>query len=216
MPVMKQQVPYTELKTLGNVPIGMDVLQGLYREYQSPNMHISMLEKKGLLIRLKRGLYAVSPEISGKELSVGLIANHLYGPSYVSLHWALRWYGLIPEQVATVTSITTRHTREFENSLGRFTFRGVSQEYFPIGIKSQEDAGLHFLLASPEKALCDMLMQEKHVPDQSLSRLAVFFEEDMRIDMDDLRQMDASIIRQCREAGNKKQVLTNLLKLIER
>ena len=213
---MTQQVPYKELKTLGNVPISMEVLQSLYKDYQSPNMHISMLEKKGLLIRLKRGLYVVSPEISGRELSIGLVANHLYGPSYVSLHWALRWYGLIPERIDTVTSITTRHTREFENSLGRFTFRGVSQEYFPIGIKSQEDAGLHFLLASPEKALCDMLMQEKHVPDQSVSRLAVFFEEDMRIDLDDLRQMDGSIIRQCMEAGNKKQVLTNLLKLIER
>ena len=201
---------------MGNVPVSMEVLQSLYKDYLSPNMHIAMLEKKGLLIRLKRGLYAVSPEISGKELSLGLIANHLYGPSYVSLHWALRWYGLIPERVETVTSITTRHTREFETPLGRFTFRGVSKEYFPIGIKSQEDAGLHFLLASPEKALCDMLMNEKYVPDQSISRLQVFFEEDMRIDLEDLRQMDGSIIRQCMETGNKKQVLANLLKLIER
>ena len=201
---------------MGNVPVSMEVLQSLYKDYQSPNMHIAMLEKKGLLIRLKRGLYAVSPEISGKELSVGLIANHLYGPSYVSLHWALRWYGLIPERVETVTSITTRHTREFETPLGRFTFRGVSKEYFPIGINSQEDAGLHFLLASPEKALCDMLMNEKYVPDQSISRLEIFFEEDMRIDLEDLRQMDVSIIRMCMETGNKKQVLANLLKLIDR
>lgn len=201
---------------MGNVPVSIEVLQSLYKDYQSPNMHIAMLEKKGLLIRLKRGLYAVSPEISGKELSVGLIANHLYGPSYVSLHWALRWYGLIPERVETVTSITTRHTREFETPLGRYTFRGVSKEYFPIGITSQEDAGLHFLLASPEKALCDMLMNEKHVPDQSISRLEIFFEEDMRIDLEDLRQMDVSIIRMCMETGNKKQVLANLLKLIDR
>ena len=213
---MTQLVPYKELKALGNVPVSMEVLQSLYKDYQSPNMHISMLEKKGLLIRLKRGLYVVSPEISGRELSIGLVANHLYGPSYVSLHWALRWYGIIPERIDTVTSITTRHTRGFENSLGRFTFRGVSQKYFPIGIKSQEDAGLHFLLASPEKALCDMLMQEKYVPDQSISRLEVFFEEDMRIDLDDLRQMDDNVIRQCMVAGNKKQVLTNLMKLIER
>ena len=211
---MTQQIPYKELKALGNVPVSMEVLQSLYKDYQSPNMHISMLEKKGLLIRLKRGLYVVSPEISDKELSSGLIANHLYGPSYVSLHWALRWYGLIPERIDTVTSVTTRHTREFENPLGRFTFRGVSREYFPIGINSQEDAGVHFLLASPEKALCDMLLQEKYVPDQSLSGLEVFFEEDMRMNLEELKQMDGSIIRQCLEAGNKKQVLTNLLKLI--
>ena len=213
---MAQQIHWRELKALGNVPVGIEILQSLYKDYLSPNMHISMLEKKGVLIRLKRGLYVVSPEISGKELSPGLIANHLYGPSYVSLHWALRFYKLIPERIDTLTSITTRHTREFENTLGRFTFRGVSREYFPIGIKSQEDAGLHFLLATPEKALCDMLLQEKHVPDQSISQLEIFFEEDMRMDLDDLRQMNGSIIRQCMEAGNKKQVLTNLLKLIER
>lgn len=201
---------------MGNVPVGIEVLQSLYGNYRSPNMRITTLEKHGLLIRLKRGLYVVSPEISGRELSVGLVANHLYGPSYVSLHWALRWYGLIPERVDTVTSVTTRHTREFDNSLGRFTFRGVSREYFPIGIKIQEEDGVNYLLATPEKALCDMLMQEKHVPDQSVSSLEVFFEEDMRIDTDDIRQMNPAIIRKCMETGNKKQILANLLKLMTR
>lgn len=213
---MTQQIPYLDLKALGNIPIDTGVLQSMYSAYQSPNMHISLLEKKGILIRLKRGLYAVSPEVSGKALSVGLIANHLYGPSYVSLHWALRWYGLIPERVETVTSITTRHTRDFNNSLGRFTYRGVSKGYFPIGIKIQEDAGVNYLMASPEKALCDMLMQETHVPDQSVSSLEAFLEEDMRIDVDDIRQLDRDIIIQCMEMGNKKQILANLLKLMQR
>ena len=201
---------------MGNVPVGIEVLQSLYEDYRSPNMRIAALEKQGFLIRLKRGMYVVSPEISGRELSVGLVANHLYGPSYVSLHWALRWYGLIPERVDTITSITTRHTREFDNSLGRFSFRGVSREYFPIGIKIQEEDGVNYLLATPEKALCDMLIQEKHVPDQSVSKLEIFFEEDMRIDTDDIRQMNPEIIRKCMETGNKKQILANLLKLMAR
>ena len=45
---MAQQVPYKELKALGNVPVSIEVLQNQYMDYQSPNMHISMLEKKGL------------------------------------------------------------------------------------------------------------------------------------------------------------------------
>lgn len=213
---MTQLILYKELKALGNIPIDTGVLQSLYSDYQFPNMHIAMLEKKGVLVRLKRGLYVVSPDISGKELSIGLIANHLYGPSYVSLHWALSWYGLIPERVYTMTSVTTRHTRMFENAMGRFTYRGVSKDYFPIGITGREEEGVHYLMATPEKALCDMLMQEKHVPDQSVSSLGIFFEEDMRIDLDDIRQMDRTIIRQCMEAGNKKQILNNLLKLMQR
>ncbi len=45
---MLQQVPYKELKALGNVPVGIEVLQSLYKDYQSPNMHISMLEASAL------------------------------------------------------------------------------------------------------------------------------------------------------------------------
>ena len=216
VPAMDILTQFKELKKFGYVPVSAGVLQSIYGGYKSPNMHIGLLEKRGALIRLKRGLYAVSPEVTGTDLSLGLIANHLYGPSYVSLHWALRFYGLIPERIETVTSITTRHTREFKTPLGRFTYRGVTRDYFPIGVKIQKEDGINYLLATPEKALCDMLLEEKHVPDQSVSALERFFEEDMRIDIDDIRQMDSRIIHRCMELGNKKQTLKNLLKLIRR
>jgi len=212
---MNTAIPYKELKTLGNIPIDSGVLRSIYADYLSPNMRISNLEKKGILIRLKRGMYVVSPEISGKQLSLKLIANHIYGPSYVSLHYALRHYGLIPERVYMLTSVTTRHTRLFENSLATFSYRGVSKEYFPIGIKREEKEGVSYLIATPEKALCDMLMVEKYVPDKSVASLEMFFEEDMRIDVDDLRQMDTKIIRACMEVCHKKSILKNLLKLME-
>ena len=69
---------------------------------------------------------------------------------------------------------------------------------------------------TPEKALCDTLIHERYVPAQSLSALATFFEEDLRIDIDDLRQLDTRIIRACLEVGGKKKIINNLLKLIER
>lgn len=208
--------PYNELKRLGNIPLDMGMLNNLYSDYRSPSMHTSLLEKKGILIRLKRGMFVVSPEITGKQLSLELVANHIYGPSYVSMHYALRYYGLIPEQVTMLTSVTTRHTRTFDNSLGRFCYYGASKDYFPIGVTMKEERDVTFMMATPEKALCDMLMVEKHVPNQSLSSLESFFEEDMRIDLDDLRQMDLKIIKACREAGKKKNILTNLIKIIER
>lgn len=213
---MSQLIPYEELKRLGNIPIDMGVLKSIYEHYQAPNMRIAMLEKKGVLIRLKRGLFVVSPEVSGKPLSLELIANHIYGPSYVSMHYALRYYGLIPEQVFMLTSVTIKHTRVFDNSLARFSYVGVPSDYFPIGITMKEADGVTFLIATPEKALCDMLMVEKYIPDQSLSSLAVFFEEDMRIDLDDLRQLDPSIIKACAAVGKKKKIFENLLKLIAR
>lgn len=213
---MKQVNPYEELIKIGNIPIDMGVLKTLYAKYQAPNMHIAMLEKKGVLIRLKRGLFVVSPEISGKQLSLELIANHIYGPSYVSMHYALRYYGLIPERVFMLTSMTSRHTRTFDNSLARFSYVGISKDYFPIGVTMKEENGVIFMMATPEKALCDMLMVEKHVPDQSVSSLEMFFEEDMRIDVDDLKQLNPAIINACLQVGKKKKILENLLRIIER
>lgn len=207
--------PYEELKNVANIPVSSGMLRDIYANYRSPQMHIALLEQKGILIRLKRGLYVVSPDISGKPLSLELAANHIYGPSYVSMHYALRYYGLIPEHVFMLTSMTIRHTRTFENSLARFSYIGISTDYFPIGITMKEEHGVTFLIATPEKALCDMLMVEKYIPHDSIKSLATFFEEDMRIDLDELKKMDTSIIKACMQVSKKKQILSNLIKLIE-
>ena len=204
------------LKQFGNIPIRTEVLRSVLSAYKSPEKKIDALVSSGAIIRLKRGLFVVSPEISGKPLSKELIANHLYSPSYVSLHYGLRFYGLIPEHVVLLTSVTTLHTQRFSTPVGNFSYRGVPKDYFPIGIRMEEEAGIKYLIATPEKALCDMIMVERYVPSQSISALEAFFEEDMRIEIDDLKQMNRDIIRRCMEMGNKKHILANLLKLIER
>ena len=206
-----------QLKTLGNIPFEAYVLRNILSRYQSPEKKILQLVRDGYIIRIKQGLYVVSPEVSGKLISRELIANHIYGPSYVSAHYALRHYGLIPEWVTEVTSVTTRHTRRFETPEGFFSYRQVNSEYFPIGIQmASDDDQLTFLIATPEKALCDMIMVEPHIQSQSLSALVAFLEEDMRIDTDELKDMNRDIIRKCMETGNKKQILANLIKLMER
>ena len=197
------------LKQYGNVPITANILNNVFSDYKAPKMKIQGMVRNGSIIRIKKDLYVVSPEISGKPLSPELIANHLYGPSYVSLHYALHYYGLIPERVVTITSATTMHTQTFQTPIGRFTFRSFADDYFPIGITTATEGDISFMIASPEKALCDMLMVEHHIPSQSLSALEVFFEEDMRIELDDLKTMDRSIIKQCMEKGKKKQILAN-------
>lgn len=77
------------LKQLGIIPVDYALLGSLFSGYRSPRNKIANLEIEGKLIRLKRGLYVVSPNESGKLLSTELIANHLYGPSYVSMESAL-------------------------------------------------------------------------------------------------------------------------------
>ena len=136
------------LVILGNVPVQTGTIAACFEQLSSPNEKIRALEKDGQLIRLKRGLYVVSNEVSGKPVNACLCANHIYGHSYVSQQWALRWYGLIPERVFTMTSVTTKRSRMFENSLGRFTYEQVNPEYFAIGIDSIEENGYHYGLSS--------------------------------------------------------------------
>ncbi|MBQ4139544.1 MAG: hypothetical protein II592_08425, partial [Muribaculaceae bacterium] len=72
------------LETLGVIPVSNSVLSSLFPETKNKNKKISRLEQLGDIIRLKRGLYVVSPRITGKPLSVELMANHIYPVSYVS------------------------------------------------------------------------------------------------------------------------------------
>jgi predicted transcriptional regulator of viral defense system len=56
------------------------------------------------------------------EAHPAVLASQIYRPSYLSFHWALGYYGLIPERAVVYTSATTRVPRRFENALGRFRY----------------------------------------------------------------------------------------------
>lgn len=203
------------LLQFGNIPVTTATLESSFSTLGAPHKKIQALEKEGELIRLKRGLYVVNAETSGKSLCMPLCANHLYGPSYVSLKWALRWYGLIPERVFRMTSITTKHARKFETTLGVFDYHKVSPQYFQIGITMKQEEDASYLMASPEKALCDMILFDRFVPNQSVKRLVQYLEEDIRFDMDELVKFDASIVEMCAKNGGKKMIFNNLIKIIK-
>ena len=200
----------------GNVPVTSNLLAACYGGLKETKKKVRALEKSGELIRLRRGLYVVNPELSGKSINVPLCANHIYGPSYVSLHWALRWYGLIPEKVFRMTSVTSKPSKTFETPLGFFDYYKVDSEYFSIGIRMVTDDGVSYLIASPEKALCDLILYDSYLPARSVKGLMRYLEEDIRFDMDELKDFDVGIIRECAEKGNKKLILNNLIKIIER
>jgi hypothetical protein len=82
------------------------------------------------------------------------IAFRLYSPSYISLEKALSVYGIIPEMVYGITSVTPKTTREFRNKFGDFTYRHIKPTLF-FGYR--EDKERRCLMAEPEKALLDYL-----------------------------------------------------------
>ncbi len=203
------------LKQFGIVPISSAVLKSVLVDYKSVNTKIHALEKQGELIRLKKGLYVVSPKVAGRELSLELIANHLYGPSYVSMQSALRYYGLIPERVYTVRSMTTKHSREFKNEVGVFSYREVADDYFAVGV-TQAKTAVPFLIATPEKALCDTIIHTPGLTLRSIRAIEEYLTGDLRFDMDRLFALDTSVLRACVAVGKKKTELQNLITLIQR
>ena len=204
------------LEQFGIVPVDYATLRSLFKEYSSPKNKIANLEHDGKIIRLKRGVFVVSPKISRKTLSTELIANHLYGPSYVSMETALRYYGLIPEQVHTVRSITPFHSKKFENTIANFEYTSVNKNYYSVGIKQQIENDCTFLIATPEKALCDMITTTPRLEIRSTKALLFYLEDDLRLDMSDFKKMNTDIIKQCIETGKKKNTLKLLLKLLQR
>jgi predicted transcriptional regulator of viral defense system len=203
------------LEQLGIVPVDVAVLRSLFPGHRFSGDKVLALESEGKLIRLKKGLYVVAPETSGELLSLELVANHLYGPSYVSMESALRYHGLIPEQVRTVRSVTAGRSKTFDNPLGAFQYTHVDGEYYPIGISQRKAAERYtFLIASPEKALCDMIVATPRLYFQSVKAVGVYLEEDLRFEMEMLKDLDTSIIERCAGAGKKEKSLEYLLKFI--
>ena len=112
--------------------------------------------KKGLLIRLRQGYYTF-PEYKSQPDYILYFANRIYRPSYISLHTALAFYGLIPEAVVQVTSVTSLKTASFENEFAAYDYRTVQQKLIFGYVQKPMADGKTLLLAQPEKALLDLL-----------------------------------------------------------
>ena len=110
----------------------------------------------GLIIRLRQGYYTF-PEYKGRNDYPLYFANRIYRPSYISLHTALSFYGMIPEAVVQITSVTSLKTANFSSLFGEYSYHTVKERLmFGYELKPMED-GRTLMFASPEKALLDLL-----------------------------------------------------------
>ena len=118
--------------------------------------NLTRWQKKKLLVKLRQGYYTF-PEYMKKQDIGYFFANRMYMPSYISLHTALSFYGIIPESVVQITSISTLKTASFKNDFGEFSYKNVKQDlFFGYELKTAHNSkSLQF--ASPEKAILDLL-----------------------------------------------------------
>jgi hypothetical protein len=195
------------LSSLHNIPVNSAVLKAFLSNLKYPKNKISDMEKRGEIIRLKKDLYVNNNVSISKEL----IANHLYGVSYISLETALSYYGMIPERVYAVRSMTIKRAKTFSSPLGNFEYKTIPLDYFCIGLQQEIIKNQYaFLIATPTKAVCDMIVSTPNLRLQSVKAMQNYLTEDLRIDFDVLKTLDKDIVRQCIEVGKKRGELKML------
>jgi hypothetical protein len=164
-------------------------LKNHFADYANPKAKISRLVRQGVLHRLKKGLY-VSAEAAEDPNILGKAANRLYGPSYVSFVYALRWYGMIPEHVSHITSATFHkgRTKRYDTPVGSFFYQDVPVDAYPKNIVFAGENKRRFLMASPEKALCDELYRISGI--RSIRAIRTLLFEDLRLDQGLFNRLD--------------------------
>jgi len=165
-------------------------LVSFLREYLKPRDRIGALLADGSLIRVRKGLYVLGERYRRAPLSREVLANLISGPSYVSLDYALSAYGMIPERVADVTSITMGQSRRFATPFGVFTYRAFSPSRYVPGIRWAGEGDSRYLMASPEKALVDKVWTDKRFSPAKLADFDAYLFEDLRLDEGRLSSLD--------------------------
>lgn len=177
------------------------------RDYARPRDKIRALLKSGAIIRVKKGLYVFGPDYSRGPFSRELLANLIYGPSYVSLDYALSYYGLIPERVEIVTSVTCGKSRIFSTPVGRFTYWSIPLNSYRVGIDIiQLDERHSFLMATPEKALADKVCRNRGSDIRKAEEFEAYLLEYLRIDPGELFRLDPKRLKEIAQQWRSRKI----------
>jgi predicted transcriptional regulator of viral defense system len=148
--------------------------------------------KKGEIVRVKKGLYFL-PEPYGATLNKILLSNLIYGPSYVSYEYALSYWGVIPEKVEEVTAVTNKRKKRFQTPIGVFSYKYLNNRIFSVGKVLINDGDVSSIIASKEKSLCDKIATVKEI--DTAEDAVTYLETDLRIDWDEIRDLDVSELK---------------------
>lgn len=170
------------------------LLQAL-KNYACPRDKITDLLAKGVIVRVKKGLYVFGDAYRTHPYSREILANLIYGPSCVSLEYALHYHGLTPEGSAALTSVTTKRGREFQTPVGLFLYRAIPEAGFHIGMQRVElDDGRAFLLAGPEKAVADKVRSDRGLQLRSRRGCLEYLFDSLRNAPEDLARLDIDLL----------------------
>jgi len=180
-----------------------------YKDYKAPHIKIQTEVKNNRLFLVTRGIYEDNPNVEGY-----LLSNYITQPAYLSFEYVLSKYGLITERVYTYTCATTlkEHNSLFKTKFGDFYYTDVPVNVFSYGVEVKIENGYSYMIASIEKALCDLVYKKKAV--NSLDEFKELLFQDLRIDEEILFSLNKEEIEFLCPMYKKKN-LNFLLQLME-
>jgi len=183
------------------------------RHYRKPRDAITRFLNNGSITRVKKGLYVFGENYRKGTICKESLANLIYGPSYLSLEYALSYYGLIPERVEQVTSMTPLRSKTFQTPIGVFDYVHLHPSKIAVGITLiVADLQHQFLIATPEKALSDRISFHKNLT--SMQDVYSFVCEGLRIEEDLLAKFRIPLLKEIEEIYRNPAV-THLTQLVK-
>jgi hypothetical protein len=185
------------------------------KQYGHPRDKITSLLRQKAIIRVKKGIYVFGPKYARRPYSREILANLIYGPSCISLDFALHYHGLIPERVEAVTSVTSGRGRRFHTPVGLFIYRPVPPEAFSVGIDQVEiEGGRSFLIAVPEKAIADKIQDDRGTGIRNQEDMRQYLTQSLRIDAENIGNLHAETVSILAEryGSRKLQLLTKVIR----
>lgn len=176
------------------------------REYKKPRDKITQLLKNQSIVRIRKGLYIFGQDYQRRPVSQEILANLIYSPSYVSMEYALSKYGLIPERAYQVTSICLSRSKKISTPRGLFIYKTRPLAVYPLGIERVEvpHEGC-YLIASPEKALVDLISQAEHI--QNVSEMKEHLYQNLRMEPSELKKLSRKMLKQIIESYHMTSTL---------
>lgn len=206
-----------KIKEYSEIPISRHLILELLTDYKRPNDKIRELIKSKHLIHLRRGLYSIGQNLDLQPPEPYLIANHLRGPSYVSLETALAYWNMIPERTYEISSVTLKSSKSFNTMAGRFIYKNLKSPYYSFGIKKVEISSKQtVMIASKEKALCDKIVLTPKINLRSINQTIDFLMLDLRIDREELNTLNTDLISLWASEAPKKSSLQILIKTLKK
>jgi len=201
----------------GAMPFSHQTIVDEYKHYSNANDKIHQLIQQQKLLKVRRGLYVFNNAFTQTLPSSILLANHIYGPSYVSLDFALQYYGAIPEKVYEVSSVTIKKSKLFSNHFGIFSYALVPKNYFSVGVIHIElPDKLNGLIATPEKALIDKIICTKGIVLRSQLETSNLLLQNWRIDRDWLKSLNALSMKEWLIIAPKKNSINQVIKFLKK